>query len=106
MNLDALVKVWVFFGWLFTTILSLMGMRILFGGCGVALVGIVSIFAGLRIIRYFRIQDLAEKIRYFHGLKKLHVVRPCLVNEDETNKELVLLEEKLAKKYHRKLILN
>lgn len=104
-ELEAFVKANVFVGWLFLTIILLGIGKMLFGNFGLSSAVFISIFIGWRIVRYFCIQSLAWKIHQLHGLKKLHAIRHCLINEAETDKELMSLQVKLAKKYCKEVIL-
>lgn len=103
-ELESFVKANAFGGWLFLTMV-LFGIGLRIGSFGLITAVIISIFIGWRIVRYFRIQSLAWKIHYLHGLKKLHAIRPCLINEAETDRELISLQEKIARKYYKEVML-
>lgn len=105
-ELETFVKANAFVGWLFLTMILLsIGKMFGFGSLGLIVAAFVSISIGWCIVRYFRIQSLAWRIHQLHGLKKLHTIRPCLIDEVETDKELMSLQVKLAKKYCKEVIL-
>jgi len=105
-ELEFFVKANAFAGWLFLTVVLFGIVGLGFGSFGLIVAAIISIFIGWRIVRYFHIQSLAWRIHQLHSLKKLHAIRPCIRNEDEIDRELKSLQEKLVGKYHKEVILS
>lgn len=103
-ELETFVKANAFVGLLFLTMI-LFGIGLRFGSFSLIVAAAISIFIVWPIVRYFRIQALARRIHYLHGLKKLHAIRPCLINETEADRELISLQERIAKKYCKEVIL-
>jgi hypothetical protein len=91
------VRVNVFIGWLFLTMILFFVGWLVFGNFGLAIVAITSVFIGWRIIRHFHIQDLVWRLHQLRSLKKIHAIRPYLIDEVETNREIISLEKKLAR---------
>ena len=103
-ELEAFCEANAFVGWLFLTML-MFGIGLRFGVFGVEIAAAISIFIAVYIARKYRIQALARRIYYLQGLKKAHMIRPCLINEAEVDGELFSLRSLLQKKYHREVIL-